>query len=103
MANKEEIEDEVDWDEWLAMSEAQREAALQNELKDYYTWLDSMDMKQYYKYKRGFVLHTIRGWRHILKTMDIEFVRERLKISQRRLVALRQFRVTGYMTLESLQ
>lgn len=86
---------EFDWDEWMALPEGETERILNSELRQYDERLSRMTDAQRIAHSRGIVVRTCAGWRRTLKMMDMPFIRENLRKSQRRLVQLREWRRTG--------
>ena len=86
---------DFDWDDWMALPEAEAERIVYSEQRQYEEMLARMTDAQRIAHRRRIVVRTCKGWRQTLKTMDLPVIREHLRKSQRRLVQLREWRRTG--------
>lgn len=91
----EDDDSEFDWDEWMALPEGEAERIVNSEQRQYDEMLSRMTDAQRISHSRGIVVRTCAGWRRALKAMDLPLFREHLRMSQRRLVQLREWRRTG--------
>ena len=99
------IDDDVDWEEWMSMTDAQQEAALDRELKAYAEMLEEMSADEYYAHKRHFIMRTINGARAnarkspgLIADTLMQFV---IRPSQKSLLGLRIWRRTGQWPAEA--
>ena len=88
-------EDDIDMDEWMAMSDAQRDAIHDGAMRDYNAMIDAMSRDQYYVYRRGKRVALCLRWRRLMREFDLPFMQERLRIAQKMLLELRIERRTG--------
>ena len=91
----EEDDSDIDWDEWMAMSDAQRDAIHDGALRDYIAMIDAMSRDQYYAYRRGKRVALCLRWRRMIRECDLPFMQENLRRGQRMLLELRIERRTG--------
>lgn len=98
MTNVEEIDDDVDWDEWMKLSDDQQDAIVNREMKAYGEMLDEMSPDELYRYKRQFILGTLKRSRAGIRlhawTAE-SLMRHVIRPSQKNLLALRIWRQTG--------
>lgn len=90
-----EEDDDVDMDEWMAMSDAQRDAIHDGALRDYNATIDAMSRDQYYVYRRGKRVALCLRWRRLIREHDMPFMADHLRRSQKLLLELRIERRTG--------
>jgi hypothetical protein len=88
-------DDDLDWDEWMKMSDAQHDAILDREMKAYNEWFDRLPQDEQIRHCVRRCLQNCVGARRNLKTFPIDFMRKMLKQSQMRLLKLRAWRQTG--------
>lgn len=88
-------EDDTDWDEWMAMSDAQRDAIHDGAMRDYNAMIDRMSRDQYYVYRRSKRVALCLNWRRLIREHDMPFLQTNLRRAQRMLLALRIERRTG--------
>lgn len=77
-------DDDLDWDEWMAMSEEQHDAILKNTMREYYEWLNRLTPLQRYRYFRRKALEGCLTWRRIIALVgsagwSIEYLKNRQK------------------------
>lgn len=88
--------DTIDWDEWLAMSDAEQEAEWQSALRQYNEMIDHMTPDELFHYRRSRNLDLCIKIRSNMKAFPgIEIFRHSLRDTQRRLLALRIEHRTG--------
>jgi hypothetical protein len=92
-------DDETDIEEWMAMSESQREAVEKNAWRDYHNMINAMSREQYYRFRRKRRVDLCLRWRRLIREHQMEFMQERLRGCQRSLVALRHEYRTGVTTV----
>ena len=89
--------DELEWEEWLEMTDEQQEAAIDREFRQLLAVEDRMPRPTLYAVRRRSILQTCLGWRKHRRTFDgADFTTEYLRRSQMCLVRLRAWRDTGY-------
>lgn len=95
-------DDDLDWKEWLELTDEQQEAILDREMAALQRKLDAMTIPQQVAHHRYFTLKAIRENRERLrdpKLRRIEIIdemwRASIKRSQKRLLELRTWRTTG--------
>ena len=89
--------DDLDWEEWLEMTDEQQEAALDREFRQLLAVEDRMPRPMLYAVRRASILKTCMGWRrHRISFKGAPFTTEYLRKSQMCLVRLRAWRTTGY-------
>ncbi|HET8636019.1 MAG TPA: hypothetical protein VFL96_04135 [Acidobacteriaceae bacterium] len=84
-----ERDDDLFWEEWLSLSDAQRDAIVDREMAEYSRWFSTLTPIQQYRHRRKRNLETCLGWRRTLRRMDIPVIREHLRRTQRLLLKLR--------------
>lgn len=89
------LDDDVAMEDWMQMSDAERDAILEREMRAYNEWYDRLTPLQRYRRSRGINVRLCRDWRRHLKTLEIEVFREHLRSAQIRLLKLRIQRATG--------
>ena len=100
MASDLTTDDDLDWDEWMDLSEAEQEAAVDREMAAYNRWYDSLTLAGQIAHSRRSTLSNCRSTRRlILHPLCPEIIRqdarERLKAAQVRLLKIRIWRATG--------
>lgn len=92
----------LDWDEYMAMSEAEVAALEARLLSEYRAMLDAMPPGQYYRYQRGKWLDIVRDKRRFLRNGDVarievidEMFRAGIRTAQVMFLKLRAYRATG--------
>lgn len=95
-------DDDLDWDEWMSMSDSQQEAIVDREMRALEEKLHAMTIREQVAHHRYFVLKLILENRRSLGDPNlhrIEFIddhfRKSIKRSQLRLLKLRTWRSTG--------
>lgn len=95
-------DDDLDMDEWMAMSDAERDAAEAREWRKYDNWRNSLTIEQEIRVDTRSALHSIMENRRRLRTPHLctipfitELWKEGIRRRQRQLVKLRIFRSTG--------
>ena len=88
-------DDEIDWDEWMAMSQAQRDAIHDGAMRDYNAMIDGMSRDQYYVYRRHNRVALCLNWRRLIRDHDMPYLQTSLRRAQRMLLELRIERRTG--------
>lgn len=96
-----ERDDDLEWEEWLTLSDAQQEAVCDREMLKYQRRLDMMTVRQQINYHRGSALESCLRWRRSMKAFNMDFMREHLRQSQIGLLKLRIWRATGVYPGES--
>lgn len=85
--------DEVDWDEWVAMTEAQQDREMVSAVNQYNEMIDRMSRAEYAAYRRREALELCRSIRKNLRAFPgISIFEESLRRTQRRLLVLRMER-----------
>jgi hypothetical protein len=97
-AEPEDDDSEIAWDEWMAMSDAQRDAMHDGALRDYNAMIDAMTRDQYYAYRRQKRVTLCLKWRDLIRNHDMPFLQDNLRRAQRMLLELRVERRTGMMS-----
>lgn len=87
-------DDDLDWDEWMQMTDAQQDAALEREMQIYNEWWDSLTPLEQYRSSRRTTLEGCLVYRKAMRSLG-DFMREYLRQRQIRLVKLRVWRATG--------
>jgi hypothetical protein len=82
-------DDDLDWDEWMELSDAQQEAIFDREMAEYSRRFNALTPLAQYRYRRRRGLETCLGWRRRIRAIDIPTFHERLHISQRLLLKAR--------------
>ena len=88
-------DDDLDLEEWLAMTEEQQDVALDRAIAEYARWYDALPEKIKIKYHIARTLRLCVDQRRLAKRFD--FFVPRLKSSQQRLLRWRAWRQTGQM------
>lgn len=98
-------DDDLDWDLWMEMTDAEHDAILARETRRYNEWWDSLTpLQQYRSSRRGAArrgaLEGCLTWRKSIAWMGAAnepggFFDEQLRNRQKRLVKLRIWRTTG--------
>lgn len=86
---------ELDWDEWMEMTDEQQEALLAREMAAYNRRFDGLTRRQQIAHCRRGALDSCMAWRKILKRMDLDCFRDHLRSAQIRLLKIRAWRATG--------
>jgi hypothetical protein len=89
------VEDDIEMEEWLEMSEAQQNAALERAMREYGRMIDAMPEKDRIRHFIRGALANCRSYRRTLKVLDIDIIRQHLRGCQHRLLKLRIWRQTG--------
>jgi hypothetical protein len=94
--------DDIEWVEWLELTDDQQEATIDREMAALQRKLDAMTLRQQVVHHRHFVLESIRENRARLRNPElarIEIIdqlwRDHIRRSQLRLLKLRIWRSTG--------
>jgi hypothetical protein len=87
--------DDSDWDEWMAMTDAKRDALLEGAWRDYQAMVNAMSRDEFYRYRRKKRVAGCLRWRKLIREHGMDFMRENLRRAQRMLVTLRIERRTG--------
>ena len=87
--------DDSDWDEWMAMPEAKRDALLEGAWRDYEAMISAMSRDEYYAYRRKKRVEGCLRWRRLIRQHDMAFLVGNLRRAQRMLLELRVERQTG--------
>lgn len=95
-------EDDLDWDEWMNLTDAQQEATIDREMAALQRKLDAMTVPQQVAHHRHFALLNILSNRkrlrnpglHRIEIID-DYFRKSIKRGQLRLLKLRAWRATG--------
>ncbi len=92
--------DDLDWDEWMGLSEAEQEAALDREMAAYNRWYDGLTLAGQIAHGRRRALDNCRSARRLIRIPSCpeivrQTARERLKAAQVRLLKIRIWRATG--------
>jgi hypothetical protein len=82
-------DDELDWDEWMSMSDAQHDAILDREMAAYSKWFSALTPLQQYRHRRRRGVETCLRWRSTIGRFDLPVFREHLRTSQRLLLKAR--------------
>lgn len=93
-------DDDLDWDEWMGLSEAEQEAIVDREMAAYIRWYEGLTLAGQIAHIRRWTLSNCRSTRRlILRPHCPEIIRqdarERLKAAQVRLLKIRIWRATG--------
>ena len=88
-------DEDLDWEEWLELSDEQQEAICDREMAEYYKMLDRMPLKQRIDHARGNALRSCLNWRRMINCHGFTFGRTYLRDAQVRLLKLRIWRATG--------
>jgi hypothetical protein len=92
-------DDDLDMDLWMEMTDAEREAILAHEMRQYNEWWDRLTPLQRYRHSRGRALEGCLIWRKSSRQFGdglTDFFHEQLRSRQRRLLKLRIQRSTGF-------
>jgi hypothetical protein len=60
-------DDDMEWDEWMAMTDAQRDATERRVMGEYRRFIDAMTPAQYYRYQRWSWLRILSERREFLR------------------------------------
>ncbi|GAA0271061.1 hypothetical protein LNAOJCKE_0892 [Methylorubrum aminovorans] len=93
-------DDALDWDEWMDLSDAEREAAVDREMAAYNRWYDGLTLAGQIAHGRRAALRGCRATRRLIRhplcpEIIRQDARERLKAAQVRLLKIRIWRATG--------
>ena len=93
-------EDALDWDEWMDLSEAEQEAAVDREMAAYNRWYDGLTLAGQIAHSRRAALDNGRSTRRLILLPHCPEIirrtsRESLKAAQVRLLKIRIWRATG--------
>jgi hypothetical protein len=88
-------DDDIDMDEWMAMSDAERDRLEAAAWRDYDAMIDAMSRDEYYAYRRRMRVDLCLRWRKLMREFDLPFMEQRLRYAQRMLLELRIERRTG--------
>lgn len=93
-------DDDLDWDEWMGLTEAEQEAAVDREMAAYSRWYDSLTLGGQIAHCRRAALDNCRSTRRLIRLPHCPEIirqdaRERLKAAQVRLLKIRIWRATG--------
>lgn len=93
-------EDALDWDEWMDLSEAEQEAAVDREMAAYNRWYDGLTLAGQIAHSRRAALDNCRSTRRLILLPHCPEIirqdaRDRLKAAQVRLLKIRIWRATG--------
>jgi len=95
-----EIAEELDWDEWMSLTDAQIDARVDREMNEYVRWYDRLTLGGQIAHCRRMALDNCRSTRRLIRLPHCpeiirETSRERLKAAQVRLLKIRVWRTTG--------
>lgn len=93
-------DDDLDWDEWMGLTDAEREAAADREMAAYNRWYDGLTLAGQIAHSRSGALSNCRSIRRLMLLPHCPEIirqdaRERLKAAQVRLLKIRIWRATG--------
>lgn len=93
-------DDALDWDEWMDLTEAEQEAAVDREMAAYSRWHDGLTLAGQIAHSRSGALSNCRSTRRLMLLPHCPEIirqdaRERLKAAQVRLLKIRIWRATG--------
>lgn len=93
-------EDDLDWDEWMSLTDQQQDAIVEREVRDYYRAYDALSLSKQIAHRRRWTLDSCRRSRRTLALPGCtsvlrEYVQASLKRSQLRLLKVRIWRATG--------
>lgn len=88
-------DDDLDWEEWMEMSDAQHDAILERTMREYSQWLDRLTLKQRVAHHRKNALRGCLTWRKLMREHGLDFAVTYLRERQISLLKLRQWRLTG--------
>lgn len=88
-------EDDLDWEEWLDLSDEQQEAILERELSDYDRWYARLSTAEKIAHHRKNTIDHLKRCRRIIRKFDFHYLRDHVQRAQIRLVKLRVWRATG--------
>lgn len=89
-------DDDIDMDEWMEMSDQEREHELDSSARQLQEVLDRLTPKQLYAHRRRSALASCMAWRgHIRKGFVPNIAKDFLRQTQIRMVKLRIFNTTG--------
>jgi hypothetical protein len=83
--------DEVDMEEWMAMSEEERDQELASVMRDHVEWWQTLTLAEQFAERRRRAVESCAGWRRLIQDNPnlAELFGENLRAVQKRLVALR--------------
>lgn len=91
--------DDVDYEEFLELSDEEAERRCQVAMRQYNEWYDSLTFQQRIAYARRTVLKTCKRWRKLRRTFGNDgmndFWTKHLRERQVRLLQIREWRRTG--------
>lgn len=94
--------DDLEWEDWLKLTDAQQDAACEREERKFFAMLEAMPLRRRVAYERGSTLRSLAQARRILADPllgQMEFMqtmqRKRIADCRIRLVKLRVWRATG--------
>ena len=93
-------DDDLDWDEWMGLSDAEQEAAVDREMTAYSRWYDGLTLAGQIAHCRRGALDNCLSARRLIRLPQCpeiirQTTRERLKAAQVRLLKIRIWRATG--------
>ena len=93
-------DDDLDFEEFCALSDEQREAVVDGEMYEYVRWYDSLPLNQKIAHRRANALDNCRTKRRLIAMPHCPEIikrdcRERLRSTQLRLLKIRIWRETG--------
>ncbi|KAB7784056.1 hypothetical protein [Methylorubrum populi] len=93
-------DDALDWDEWMGLSEAEQEAAVDREMAAYSRWYDGLTLAGQIAHCRRAALDNCLSSRRLIQASYCPEIirqssREQLKAAQVRLLKIRIWRATG--------
>lgn len=88
-------DDEIDMDEWMAMSDAEIERECDIAMREYNEWWDSLSIAEQIAISRRRAVEQCLKWRKLIRENDWDFMREDLRRTQVRLLKIREWRRTG--------
>lgn len=56
-------DEDIDWDDWIALSDGQQDAILAREMAEHVKWFNALTPLQQYRSRRRRSLETCAGWR----------------------------------------
>ena len=97
------MSDERDFDEIMAMSDADLDQELAAAEREYIAMIDAMSRDEFYAYRRKKRVDLCRRWRRLIREGDMPFLRTQLRSTQRGLLALREERRSAVSIPSTLQ
>lgn len=89
------VEDDLEWEEWMALSEAEVERRCEVAMREYADLYNRLPVAEQQRHSIRMVLGTCAGWRRHIRRWDLPIFHDYLRKSQMSLVKLRAWRQTG--------